>query len=68
MPGRLGINLASLSELGRFEGADPAYWVNHGYTVLNPDPRGVGKSHGDTVYWGRQLAEDVVGYQGCHDW
>lgn len=58
VPDRLGVPLSAVSELQRFEGADPAYWVNHGYAVLNLDPRGVGRSHGNIVYWGRQLAED----------
>lgn len=58
VPGRLDVPLSALSELQRFERADPAYWVNHGYAVLNLDPRGVGRSQGDIVYWGRQLAED----------
>ncbi len=57
-PHRVGVPLSMVSELQRFEGADPAYWVNQGYVVLSPDPRGVGKSGGDIVFWGRQLAED----------
>ncbi len=55
---RDGVPLREVSELQRFEGADPAYWVDHGYVVLSPDPRGVGRSGGNIAYWGRQLAED----------
>lgn len=42
----------------KFEGPDPAFWVNEGYVILNPDPRGAYKSEGHISYWGRQLAED----------
>ena len=55
---RSGVPLSTVSELQRFEGADPAYWVDKGYAVLAPDPRGVGNSGGNIAYWGRQLAED----------
>ena len=55
---RFNVPLSSVSELQRFEGADPAYWVAQGYIVLSPNPRGVGKSEGNIRYWGRQLAED----------
>lgn len=55
---RAGIPKNVLSELEKFEGADPAFWVAQGYVVLNPDPRGAGHSQGNISYWGRQLAED----------
>jgi predicted acyl esterase len=55
---RFNVPLNAVSELQRFEGADPAYWVAQGYIVLSPEPRGVGKSEGNIRYWGRQLAED----------
>ena len=58
LPHRAGVPLSAVSELQRFEGPDPAYWVNQGYVVLSPDPRGAGRSGGDIVFWGRQLAED----------
>lgn len=56
--GRVGVALSSVSELQKFEGPDPAYWVNEGYVVLNPDSRGADVSEGNITYWGRQLAED----------
>lgn len=56
--GRSGVPLSSVSELQKFEAADPAFWCNQGYVVLNPDPRGAYKSEGNISYWGRQLAED----------
>ena len=55
---RSGVPLEWVSELQKFEGPDPAFWVNEGYVILNPDPRGAYKSEGDISYWGRQLAED----------
>ncbi|WP_162177881.1 CocE/NonD family hydrolase [Halotalea alkalilenta] len=58
LPGRSGVPLSLVSELQKFEGPDPAYWVEHGYVVLNPDPRGAYASEGNISYWGRQLAED----------
>jgi len=56
--GRSGVALGMVSELQKFEGPDPAYWVDKGYVVLNPDPRGAYNSDGNIAYWGRQLAED----------
>lgn len=58
VPQRSGVPLALVSELQKFEGPDPAFWVEQGYVVLNPDARGAGSSEGDITYWGRQLAED----------
>jgi predicted acyl esterase len=56
--GRAGVPLEWVSELQKFEGPDPAFWVSKGYVVLNPDPRGAYNSEGNISYWGRQLAED----------
>jgi predicted acyl esterase len=55
---RSGVPLEWVSELQKFEGPDPAFWVEQGYVVLNPDPRGAYNSEGNISYWGRQLAED----------
>ncbi|KAF4311435.1 hypothetical protein GTA08_BOTSDO12937 [Botryosphaeria dothidea] len=55
---RSSVPLSSVSELQKFEAPDPAYWVAHGYAVLNPDARGSGMSGGDITYWGRQMAQD----------
>jgi uncharacterized protein len=56
--GRSGVPLSSVSEFQKFEAPDPAFWIQYGYVVLNPDARGSGKSQGDITFWGRQLAED----------
>lgn len=56
--GRSGVSLDLVSELQKFEGPDPAYWVAQGYAVVNPDSRGAYASEGNITFWGRQLAED----------
>lgn len=48
----------SVSELAKFEAADPAYWCRHGYAVANVDPRGVGNSEGDVSMFGPQDGRD----------
>ena len=58
IPRRSGVPLDRVSELQRFEGPDPAFWVCQGYVVLNPDSRGAYMSEGNISYWGRQFAED----------
>ncbi len=58
MPERFGVSLDSTSELMKWEGADPAFWVAQGYAVLQPDIRGAYRSGGNLVFWGSQTAED----------
>jgi predicted acyl esterase len=53
LPNRAGIPVGRLSELQRFEGPDPAYWVCHGYAVLNVDARGSYYSQGNISFWVR---------------
>ncbi|GAB1206303.1 hypothetical protein APSETT445_004988 [Aspergillus pseudonomiae] len=68
---RDGVPLGAVSELQKFEGPDPAYWVQQGYAVLNPDARGADSSEGNTTFWGRQLAEDgydFVEWAAEQDW
>ena len=48
----------ALSGLQKFEAPDPAYWVAHGYAVLNPDARGIGASEDDFRQWGSKQSED----------
>ena len=57
-PLRAGVPKSAVSELQKFEGADPAYWCNHGYAVVNPDARGAYNSNGDIFYWGTQEGRD----------
>lgn len=58
VPGRAGVSKDATSGLEKFEGPDPAYWVAHGYVILNPDSRGAGYSGGNLNYWGSQNAKD----------
>jgi len=54
----LGMGEKWNSGLTKFEAPDPAYWVEHGYAVCNPDMRGIAHSEGDTTMLGSQEAED----------
>ncbi|KKK12608.1 hypothetical protein P175DRAFT_0210150 [Aspergillus ochraceoroseus IBT 24754] len=70
-PFRMAVPLRKLSELQKWEGPDPAYWVQHGYAVINADPRGVGKSEGDIYHFGSQEGRDgadVVDWIGEQPW
>lgn len=57
-PRRFDVPLGAVSELQKWEGPDPAYWVAQGYAILNPDSRGAYDSKGNVTFFGRQLAED----------
>lgn len=58
VPMRAGVAIDATSGLEKFEGPDPAYWVAHGYAVVNPDKRGTYMSEGDLLYWGHEDALD----------
>lgn len=58
VPCRAGVPITATSGLERFEGPDPAYWVNQGYAIINPDKRGAYSSEGNINYWGKQDSED----------
>lgn len=58
VPLRSGVPLDTTSGLEKFEGPDPAYWVAHGYAVVNPDKRGAYMSEGNLLYWGHEDALD----------
>lgn len=58
VPLRSGVPLDATSGLEKFEGPDPAYWVAHGYAVVNPDKRGAYMSEGNLLYWGHEDALD----------
>jgi predicted acyl esterase len=53
-----GVPTENFSGLGKFEGADAAFWLDHGYALVNPDARGVGKSGGDIHFWGSVESHD----------
>ena len=58
VPMRSGVALSTTSGLEKFEGPAPAYWVAHGYAVVNPDKRGAYMSEGNLLYWGHEDALD----------
>lgn len=58
VPNRSGVPREATSELQKFEAADPAYWVAHGYVIVNPDSRGAYNSGGNLNYWGSQNSRD----------
>ncbi|KAF2009456.1 alpha/beta-hydrolase [Aaosphaeria arxii CBS 175.79] len=57
-PWNLGIPDGTLSGLEKFEGLDPAVWVDRGYAIVSIDTRGTGDSDGRMVIMGTQEAED----------
>ena len=71
LPGNGGVDPHVVSTLNKFEGPDPAFWVKHGYVVLNVDIRGAYKSEGDICSLGRQAAEDgydFIEWAAVQDW
>lgn len=70
-PMRAGVPVEAVSDLQKWEGADPAYWCNHGYAVINPDGRGAYGSEGDMPFWGSQEAQDgydLIEWVAARDW
>lgn len=67
----LGMGNTWNSGLTKFEAPDPAYWVQHGYAVCNPDARGIAHSEGDITMIGSQEAEDcydLIEWLAAQDW
>lgn len=67
----LGMGNAWGSGLTKFEAPDPAYWVQHGYAVCNPDARGIAHSEGNITMIGSQEAEDcydLIEWLAAQDW
>lgn len=54
----MGVPPKTVSNMAKFEAADPAYWCRYGYAVANCDPRGVGHSEGDVSNFGLQDGRD----------
>lgn len=70
-PFRFGIPQNSVSGIEKFEGLDPAYWCFHGYAIVHPDPRGVGRSEGNTLMACTQDGRDnydLIEYLAKQDW
>ncbi len=61
----------AFSALASWEAPDPAFWVAHGYAVVNADLRGFGKSEGAGQPLSMQEAEDyfdLVEWAGAQPW
>ena len=59
------------SALTGWEAPDPAFWVAHGYAVLNADLRGAGTSEGIGELLGEQEREDyhdLIEWAGTQPW
>ena len=54
----MGVPPQTVSNMSKFESADPGYWCRKGYAVANVDPRGIGHSEGDFVQFGSQDGKD----------
>lgn len=71
VPMRSGVPLSATSGLEKFEGPDPAYWVDKGYVIVNPDKRGAYMSEGTLLYWGHQDSLDgcdVIEWIASQEW
>ncbi|RFA13223.1 hydrolase [Subtercola boreus] len=69
--GLVGLSNSIVSGLEKFEGPDPAFWVEQGYAICNPDIRGVVDSDGDSVLWDRQDgrdAYDIIEWLAEQEW
>lgn len=53
-----GVPVGAVSEMAKFEAADPAYWCPNGYAVINVDIRGIGYSEGYNDQFGIQDGQD----------
>jgi predicted acyl esterase len=71
VPMRAGVPKKATSGLQKFEGPDPAYWVNQGYAVINPDVRGAYNSEGVVLFFGSDYGRDgadIVEWAAAQDW
>ncbi len=67
----MGVPPQTVSTMAKFEAADPGYWCRHGYAVANVDPRGIGNSEGDAVFWGEEDGRDgydFIEWAGVQSW
>jgi predicted methyltransferase MtxX (methanogen marker protein 4) len=58
----MGVPPGTVSNMAKFESADPAYWCRQGYAVANVDPRGAGHSQGNIRPFGSADARDGYEY------
>lgn len=67
----MGVPPQTVSDLAKFECADPAFWCYQGYAVANVDARGVGNSEGDIETFGTQDGRDgydFIEWAAVQDW
>lgn len=67
----MGVPPKTVSEMAKFESADPGYWCHQGYAVANVDARGVGNSEGYCNLWGTEDAQDgydFIEWAAQQDW
>lgn len=70
-PTRMDVQRNWEDGLNSFEAPNPSYWVNHGYAVISPDPRGVGSSEGNAYAWGSEQSKDeydLIEWAAAQDW
>ncbi|MBQ6394807.1 MAG: CocE/NonD family hydrolase, partial [Atopobiaceae bacterium] len=68
---RAGVPMGAVSGLMKFEGPDPAFWVENGYAIVNTDDRGAFNSEGVIMFYGAPVGRDgadVVDWVGTRDW
>lgn len=62
---------SKMSDHTAFEAPDPFYWVQHGYAVINPNPRGTWYSEGRATFLSPEEAldfYDLIEWAGVQDW
>ncbi|HHV12187.1 MAG TPA: CocE/NonD family hydrolase [Clostridiales bacterium] len=67
----MGVPPQTVSNMSKFESADPGYWCRRGYAVANVDPRGIGHSEGDFICFGSQDGRDgydFIEWAAEQDW
>ena len=67
----MGVPPKTVSEMAKFEAADPGYWCRNGYAIVNADPTGIGNSEGNVNLWGTDDAKngyDTVEWIAKQEW
>lgn len=67
----MGVPPGTVTDMAKFESADPGYWCRQGYAVANVDPRGVANSEGYVSDWGVQDGYDgydFIEWAGVQAW
>lgn len=66
-----GVKPEHFSAYCAFEAPDPAYWVGHGYAIINADKRGNWYSEGDATFLSPEEAldfHDLIEWAGTQPW